>query len=123
MSAQAADHRPQDISIDRAAGTVTITWADGHVSAYALAWLRANCPCAVCTEDPWAAAQNPDALSLSASPPPSTEIVGAELVGGYAIRFVWADGHDSGIYTFAALRRSCPCEECNPAGLPRTLQE
>lgn len=31
-----------------------------------------------------------------------------ELVGSYAIRVVWSDGHDTGIYTFEYLNRIAP---------------
>ena len=39
------------------------------------------------------------------------------LIGSYAIAPTWGDGHDTGYYTFDALRASCPCEICaaNPA--------
>jgi DUF971 family protein len=34
-------------------------------------------------------------------------------VGNYALRFVWSDGHDTGLYTFAKLRYElCECTEC-----------
>lgn len=122
MVAPMTSHRPTDIEIDRAAGEATISWADGHVSTYSLAWLRANCPCATCREERAAAQYQGDELMLSPKPPPSAEIRGAELVGGYAIQFIWADGHSTGIYGFAALRRSCPCEECNPSGAPIELE-
>ena len=112
------NHRPRDIAVDRAAGEVRITWADGHVSDYALRWLRANCPCATCREERRAAVLRTEELTLTAAPAPSVEIAGAELVGNYAMRFEWADGHGSGIYAFSALRASCPCEACNPDGPP-----
>lgn len=32
-------------------------------------------------------------------------IVGAEAVGNYAIRLIFDDGHDSGLYTWETLRR------------------
>lgn len=109
--------RPIDIAIERAAGTLKLTWADGHVSTYSLRWLRANCPCATCREDQRKAQE--DLLSLR--PMPSAEIAGAEFVGNYAIRLQWSDGHSSGIYAFAGLRNSCPCSECNPKGSPPLL--
>jgi ATP-binding protein involved in chromosome partitioning len=34
------------------------------------------------------------------------------LVGSYAIRITWSDGHDTGIYTYEWLRGNCPCAEC-----------
>lgn len=33
-----------------------------------------------------------------------TRAASAELVGSYALRIVWADGHNAGIYDFAYLR-------------------
>jgi DUF971 family protein len=118
-----SNHRPQDLTVDRAAGTLRVLWQDGHASTYALRWLRANCPCASCREERRAAVMQTDLLKLSAGPPPSTAIVGAEIVGNYAVRFGWADGHDSGVYVFSALRRSCPCAVCNPSGPPPLLPD
>jgi DUF971 family protein len=34
------------------------------------------------------------------------------LIGQYALAPTWGDGHDTGYYTFDALRRDCPCSEC-----------
>ena len=35
-----------------------------------------------------------------------------EPVGKYAIRFIWNDGHEHGIYSWEYLREHCPCAEC-----------
>ncbi len=35
-----------------------------------------------------------------------------EPVGTYAIRIVWDDGHNAGIYTWERLRATCPCAHC-----------
>jgi len=111
--------RPQDITIDRAAGAMRVTWHDGHVSDFELRWLRANCPCATCREERRERVMAvADPLRLTTTPPPSTEIVAAEFVGHYAIRLTWSDGHMAGIFPFAALRASCPCAACNPEGAP-----
>ncbi len=116
-------HRPRDIAVDRAAGEARITWTDGHISAYPLRWLRANCPCATCREDRRAAVLRTEELTLTDMPAPSVEITAAELVGNYAVRFTWADGHDTGIYAFSALRAACPCVECNPDGPPPLMED
>jgi ATP-binding protein involved in chromosome partitioning len=34
------------------------------------------------------------------------------LVGAYAVRIDWSDGHSTGIYTYEYLRSLCPCERC-----------
>jgi len=36
------------------------------------------------------------------------KVVDAQLVGNYALKIVWSDGHDSGIYSFRYLRDICP---------------
>lgn len=115
--------KPKELSIDRNQGVLAITWLDQHVSTYALRWLRANCPCATCREERRNAALNSDLLMLTAGPPPSTQVTGAELVGNYAVRLQWSDGHDSGIYPFSLLRSCCPCSHCNPQGVPSLLPE
>ena len=110
--------RPQTITIERAAGVMVVAWLDGHHSEYPLAWLRAHCPCATCREERRDAVLAADPLRLTATPPPSTEIIGAEFVGNYALRLTWSDGHGAGIFPFVALRASCPCAACNPEGAP-----
>jgi DUF971 family protein len=99
-----------------------IQWADGHSSEFSLAWLRANCPCATCREERRERAES-GGLVLQSGPPPSSQVVGAELVGSYAMRIDWSDGHSTGIYPFAALRASCPCPDCNPGGPPPLLPD
>ena len=111
--------RPKDITIDRAAGVLQITWGDLHISQFPLRWLRANCPCATCREERRVAAQETDILKLSSGPLPSAAIGNASLVGNYAIRLTWTDGHDAGIYAFAVLREHCPCSVCHPEGPPQ----
>jgi DUF971 family protein len=117
--------RPQSLTVNRGEGILDVVWADGHHSAYSLRWLRANCPCATCREERRAAVMEAaaDMLKLNSGPLPSTEIAGAELVGNYAVRFDWSDGHATGIYAFGALRHSCPCAACNPEGPPPLLPD
>ena len=43
---------------------------------------------------------------------PVLRLTSADTVGRYAVRFLWADGHTTGIYSFDHLREICPCPEC-----------
>lgn len=115
--------RPKAIAIERNKGELVIEWSDQHTSAFPLRWLRANCPCATCREERRSAALESDILKLSSGPLPSMQIADATLVGNYAIRLVWTDGHDAGIYAFSLLRGGCPCASCHPNGLPKFLLE
>ncbi len=83
---------------------LTIVWADGATSTIDLATLRSACPCAKCKEDREQAKKS----LLRVLPGNYTEdlrIASAELVGNYAIKLQWTDGHDLGIYSFVFLRQ------------------
>jgi ATP-binding protein involved in chromosome partitioning len=94
-------------AIHRADDAVTVTWAEDHVGVYPARSLRLACPCAGCVEemtgrpllDPASVARDVVPLRIA-------------LVGAYAIRIDWNDGHSSGIYTYEYLRSRCPCERC-----------
>jgi DUF971 family protein len=45
------------------------------------------------------------------------EISALEPAGAYALRIVWGDGHNAGLYRWESLRGYCPCPAC-AAGLP-----
>jgi DUF971 family protein len=42
-------------------------------------------------------------------------LLGADLVGTYALQLLWADGHKYGLYGWEYLRGLCPCPTCFPA--------
>jgi DUF971 family protein len=83
--------------------SLDITWADDHTSILPLRLLRKYCPCAGCQGER-------DLLGRTRLPIVQTTYDGpitartAELVGNYALRIDWSDGHSTGIYTFAYLR-------------------
>lgn len=89
-------------------GTLEWTWGDGHVSTYALKFLRERCPCAQCVDE-WTGKRTLDPNRV----PADVRIRQFEPVGYYAIRFDWSDGHDSGLYSFRYLRGVCPCTACD----------
>ncbi|MDH3844956.1 MAG: DUF971 domain-containing protein, partial [Myxococcales bacterium] len=35
-----------------------------------------------------------------------------QQVGNYAVRLVWGDGHQTGIYSYRFLRELCACSSC-----------
>jgi len=104
--------KPQDLTVNRQAETLTIVWADGHRSVYPLSGLRNVCPCVECRGGHENMGGPVDRAALHVKPAKTWEIVDANLVGHYALSFTWADGHDGGIYPWAFLRALCPCEEC-----------
>jgi len=82
---------------------LALAWNDETESYFALEFLRRACPCAACGGEP-------DVLGNVSRPDvtytdKSFQLVGFDLVGGYAVQPRWADGHSSGIYSFTYLRR------------------
>lgn len=84
---------------------LTVEWADGITSRFAIEMLRANCPCATCRDVRAASGQNRLRV-LSAARPDDGRLIAlsAEPVGNYALRIHWNDGHSAGIYSFEFLR-------------------
>ena len=94
---------PTAIKFDPEKNLLEITWADGHVSRYAGAYLRLVCPCALCQ------GHSPGEVE-----PPAWEdvkdvtVANAAGAGTYALKLTFSDGHDTGIYAFQTLREACP---------------
>jgi DUF971 family protein len=94
--------RPSDIQ--RVGDELAIKWDDGTESYIPLANLRRSCPCAGCKGEMDIMGnlyKNPDRPLA----PNAFELVRINRVGGYALQPFWADGHDTGIFSFEYLRR------------------
>jgi DUF971 family protein len=89
-----------------------VQWEDGRVSVYPIAYLRKMCPCASCKTFREEEAKKPKTklTVFSKTSEGPLAATGAELVGGYALRIDWTDGHGSGIYSFAYLREIDPAD-------------
>jgi len=94
--------RPSDIQ--QIGDELAIKWDDGGESFIALEKLRRRCPCAGCqgeTDIMGNRYKNPGQPLT----PKAFELVKIISVGGYAIQPVWADGHNTGIFSFDYLQR------------------
>ena len=102
---------PTGVKAPHGARVMTITWADGHVSALPHDILRGYCPCAHCQGH---------GGTIKRVPPPTSagdaylDVREIERVGNYALSFTWGDAHATGIYTFKYLRALCQCDACKP---------
>jgi len=100
VSTSPIDITPADIDIQRDR-SVTITFEDGLVCTFPVDVLRAACPCATCRglrergEDAWPRPGSPASISIR----------DAALNGAWGLSIDWSDGHSTGIYAWAALRR------------------
>jgi ATP-binding protein involved in chromosome partitioning len=102
---------PVPLRIHRADDAVTITWAEDHVGRYPARDLRLACQCALCVEE-----MSGRSLLDPSTVPPDIRPLAVSLVGGYAIRIDWSDGHNTGLYTYDHLLARCPCERCRGPG-------
>ena len=89
--------------IEQIGSELAIQWNDQTESYLDLQFLRRACPCAACGGEP-------DVLGNILRPnvnysENSFDLAGFQIVGGYALQPRWADGHDTGIYSFQYLRR------------------
>jgi DUF971 family protein len=100
---------PLRLHADRARRTFEIEWADGHRTVYDFTTLRWLCPCAHCRGEAGLPGWLDSDPTLTEE---QTRLVDAQLVGGYAVAPLWADGHHTGYYTFELLRAHCPCDDC-----------
>ncbi len=95
---------------------LTITWADGSSSTYPITYLRKMSPSAEARQ--LRERLESDPLAVLPSAPrrggahngPLTALT-AELVGHYAIRIRFSDGHDTGLYTWEYLRQIDPAAQ------------
>ena len=88
---------------------LTISWRDGHQSAYTFEQLRDMCPCAGCKGETILLHEY-QAPAADRTAPGRYALAGIEQVGSYAIQLEWSDGHRTGIYTWDYLLQNCPCE-------------
>jgi len=99
------------LAVDVGADALVLHWPDGAASL-AAADLRARCRCADC-----------QAMRLRGETAPAgaagATLVGAAAVGHYALQLQFGDGHDRGIFPWAALRAlggaaavSAPADNC-----------
>lgn len=94
-------HRPSDWRIVPERRIFAVTWDDGQESEYAWEPFRRACPCAYCSGE-GAYKGNVDANTKFTDT--QTELKEVYAVGRYGLSPEWADGHDTGIYTFKMLR-------------------
>ncbi len=90
---------PVDIAPNADGTRLLIAWGDDEISTYTPLALRLACPCATCIEE-----MTGRPLLDPASVPADVHPTRIDYVGRYALRFVWSDGHSTGIYPFEYLR-------------------
>lgn len=105
--------KPKQCTLDPRRGLMYVKWQDNHESLIPLVTVRQLCPCVQCQQKREAAAEDDPLRVLPAHVAEmSTVPIGVEQLGNHALSIAWADGHQTGIYTWNYLRALCPCERC-----------
>ena len=97
--------RLEPTNVQQIGDELAMVWNDGTESYFKLETLRRACPCAACGGEPDVLgniSSRPGGISYNEK---SFQLAGFQLVGGYALQPRWADGHNTGIYSFTYLRR------------------
>lgn len=96
-----------DLKKDRG---LTIQWADGRTSYYSIAYLRRMSPSADMKQLREEMSKNPLTVlpSTAAGSSGPLTALSAELVGNYALKITFSDGHATGLYSWAYLRQIDP---------------
>ena len=93
--------------IEKRPSAIYMRWPDGHESLYSIFELRDACPCAGCTSE-FTGEKILDRNSI----PKDVDVIDWQIQGRYAVRFNFNDGHNTGLFTYEWLKKSCPCEAC-----------
>lgn len=91
---------PDDIGPTPDGTQLRIRWKDGAEHTYTPRELRLRCPCAGCVDE-----MTGERILVPSMVPEGVYPEAIHYVGRYALRFVWSDGHSTGIYPFEFLRR------------------
>ena len=94
---------PKDIKAIRGERVLQLTWPDGSITRLPFKFLRCECSCAVCVHE-----FTGERLLDPATVPEDISIEDMSLVGAYALRIRWTDGHDTGMFTWRVLSELRP---------------
>ena len=87
---------------------LTVEWSDGRRSFFPVAYLRRHSPSADAKTLRESLASNPLTVLPSSGATGPLRADSAELVGNYALRIEFSDGHRTGIYSWTYLREIDP---------------
>lgn len=99
--------RPLHLDLRKDDG-LSVAWADGTTSHFPVAYLRRMSPSAETRQLREELERNPLAVLPQSEHEGPLRAEHAELVGNYAIRIRFSDGHDTGIYSWSYLREIDP---------------
>ncbi|MBF0611326.1 MAG: DUF971 domain-containing protein [Magnetococcales bacterium] len=94
--AHLCDRIPEEIRQKSKDRLLLVTWDKGEVHQMSMEYLRIACPCADCR------GHTPDQRKLVDGKEEVT-IEQITPIGHYAVKFLFSDGHDTGVYSWDVL--------------------
>ncbi|MDP6447096.1 MAG: DUF971 domain-containing protein [Pirellulaceae bacterium] len=91
---------PTNLNNRRDDGGLQVVWRDGRAAILPFAALREACACANCVHE-----LTGERLFDPDDFPANLHIASMQLVGAYALKIVWSDGHDTGLFTWDRLSK------------------
>ncbi len=102
---------PKDVRAVTEQRYLEIIWEEGHIGRYPYRTLRGECPCAACVDE-FTGVRTLEIASIA----DDIIIDDLQLVGNYALRIDWSDGHSTGLYSWKLLAALCLCPRCAGRG-------
>ena len=102
--------RPRHLELQKDKG-LTVYWHDGTQDFYPIIYLRRLSPSAEARQLREEMAKNPLTVlpaSVATDSDQPLTATGAEMIGNYAVRIIFSDGHDTGIYSWHYLQQIAP---------------
>jgi DUF971 family protein len=99
---------PIGVELDETARRMRLRWDDGHHGEWSWLALRRASPCALFSGE----GNKPGRVRLeTAIGGEQTRMNEVRWIGRYALAPIWADGHDTGLFTYLKLRELCECPD------------
>ena len=83
-------------------GILRIDFSDDRQVDYPTEWLRSHCPCAKCQ------GHGGPRRVIPVTDPRQAVVEDVVPVGNYAMNILWADGHNTGLYSWRWLHENLP---------------
>ena len=93
---------PTNLLNQKERGCLQVIWPDERKVDLPFHGLRCACTCAQCVHE-----ITGEQLLDPATVPDDIHIQSMNLVGNYALKIYWSDGHDTGLYTWRRFAELC----------------
>ncbi|MGD1914974.1 MAG: gamma-butyrobetaine hydroxylase-like domain-containing protein [Phycisphaerales bacterium] len=110
---------PQSLDLDKQKG-LSVRWHDGEESFYPIQYLRRMSPSADMRQLREEMQTNPLVILPDSGSSGPLTATNAELVGRYALRVTFSDGHRTGIFSWDYLRSIDPQTQDKPGDTARS---